>query len=76
MVVTLLSGPGGLMTANFVNIGIAAALFFLGRGILSHTAKSDAQMSDVFRGSVKYRGEYPAQSTAALRKGPKARRWA
>jgi type IV secretion system protein VirB3 len=75
MAVTLLAGPGGLMTANFLNIAIAAALFFLGRGILAHTAKRDAQMSDVFRRSVKYRRAYPALSTAGLRNAPKARRW-
>jgi type IV secretion system protein VirB3 len=75
MAVTLLAGPGGLMTGNFLNIAISAALFFLGRGILSHTAKADALMSDVFRRSVRYRGEYPALGTAGLRNIPKARRW-
>jgi type IV secretion system protein VirB3 len=76
MTVTLLAGPGGLMTGNFLDVAISAALFFTGRGIMSHTAKSDALMSDVFRRSVKYRREYPALGTAGLRKAPKARRWA
>jgi type IV secretion system protein VirB3 len=75
MAVTLLAGPGGLMTGNFLNIAISAALFFTGRGILSNIAKSDALMSDVFRRSVKYRRTYPALGTASLRNAPKARRW-
>ena len=75
MVVTLLGGPGGLMTGNWINILIAGALFFTGRALLSHMAKADPQMSDVFRRSVQYRGEYPALSTAGFRNVPKARRW-
>jgi type IV secretory pathway TrbD component len=75
MVVTLLAGPGGLMTGNFLNIAIAGALFFIGRALLAYMAKSDAQMSDVFRRSVLYRREYPALSTAGLKNVPKARRW-
>jgi type IV secretory pathway TrbD component len=75
MVVTLLAGPGGLMTGNLTNIAIAFALWFAGRGLLSNMAKSDARMSDVFRRSVRYRAEYPAVSTAGFRNVPKARRW-
>jgi type IV secretion system protein VirB3 len=75
MAVTLLAGPGGLMTGNFLNIATAAALFFLGRGVLSHNAKSDAQLSDVFRRSVKYGRAYPALGTAGSMNAPKARRW-
>jgi len=75
MVVTLLAGPGGLMTGNFLNMVIAGALFFIGRGLLAFMAKADAQMSDVFRRSVQYKSEYPASSTAGFRNIPKARRW-
>ena len=75
MVVTLLAGPGGLMTGNWLNMAIAGALFFSGRALLAHMAKADAQMSDVFRRSVQYRSEYPALSTAGFRNIPKARRW-
>ena len=75
MVVTLLAGPGGLMTGNRLNVGIAGALFFISRALLAHMAKSDAQMSDVFRRSVLYKCEYPALSTAGFRNIAKARRW-
>ena len=75
MVVTLLAGPGGLMTGNFMNIRIAGALFLAGRAALSNMAKKDAQMSDVFRRSVRYRDEYPAISTVAFKDTPKPRRW-
>lgn len=75
MVVTLLAGPGGIMTGNFLNILIAAVLFFAGRAMLAHMANTDALMSDVFRRSVLYRGEYAALSTAGFRNVPKARRW-
>ena len=77
MVVTLLAGPGGLMTGNLPNMLIAGALFFMGRALLAYMAKADAQMSDVFRRSVQYRSEYPASSTAGFRHTniPKARRW-
>ena len=75
MVVTLLAGPGGLMTGNFVNIIAGCALFFAGRALLAHTAKSDALMTDVFRRSVRYKSEYPALGTAACANVPKARRW-
>ena len=75
MVVTLLAGPGGLMTGNAVNMFMAGALFFAGRALLAHMAKIDARMSDVFRRSVLYLSEYPALSTAGFRRGSKARRW-
>jgi type IV secretory pathway TrbD component len=75
MVVTLLAGPGGLMTKNFVNMTIACALFFAGRALLAHLAKSDAQMSDVFRRSVLYQSEYGALSTVGFKNIPKAKRW-
>ena len=76
MVVTLLAGPGGLMTGNLPNMLIAGAIFFIGRALLTHMAKSDAQMSDVFRRSVRYKYEYPACSTTGLISNiPTARRW-
>jgi type IV secretory pathway TrbD component len=75
MVVTLLAGPGGIMTGSLVNILIAVALFFGGRELLSGMAKADARMSDVFRRSLLYRSEYPAVSTAGFKNAPKARRW-
>jgi type IV secretory pathway TrbD component len=75
MVVTLLAGPGGIMTGNFINILIAGALFFTGRATLVHMAKIDPAMSDVFKRSVRYRAEYPASGTAGFRNVPKARRW-
>ncbi|MDR1508712.1 MAG: VirB3 family type IV secretion system protein [Synergistaceae bacterium] len=75
MVVTLLAGPGGLMTGNFINILIAGALFFTGRALLARMAKGDPSMSGVFGRSVKYRAEYPAISTVRFRNVPKARRW-
>lgn len=75
MVVTLLAGPGGIMSRNYVNILLAAMIFFVGRALLVHMAKTDPNMSDVFRRSVNYLAEYPAQSTAALKLIPKARRW-
>ena len=75
MVVTLLAGPGGFMTGNFINILIAGALFFGGRALLAHMAKGDPRMSDVFRRSVQYRTEYPAAGTVGYKNTPKARRW-
>lgn len=75
MVVTLLAGPGGLMTGNFINMFAAVGLFFAGRGVLAHMAKLDASMSDVFRRSALYRAEYPAISTVRFNNTPKARRW-
>jgi type IV secretory pathway TrbD component len=75
MVVTLLAGPGGLMTGSKVNILAAGALFFMGRAALSHMAKTDPMMSDVFRRSVRYRNKYPASGTAGFKNIPKARRW-
>ena len=75
MVVTLLAGPGGLMTRNYANIFMAGALFFAGRAMLTNMAKTDAQMSDVFKRSAQYRNEYPASGTAGYRNLPKARRW-
>ncbi len=75
MVVTLLAGPGGLMTRNYVNMLAAGALFFAGRGLLVHMAKSDASMSDVFRRCVQYLSEYPASSTVGCGRVPQPRRW-
>jgi type IV secretory pathway TrbD component len=75
MVVTLLAGPGGLMTGSFFNMGLAGALFFTGRALLSHMAKADSRMSDVFRRSVGYKHDYPARGTAGFKNIPKARRW-
>jgi type IV secretory pathway TrbD component len=75
MVVTLLAGPGGIMTGNFINILIAGALFFMGRAALVHMAKIDPAMSEVFKRSVRYGAEYPASGTAGFRNVPKARRW-
>jgi type IV secretion system protein VirB3 len=75
MVVTLLVGPGGIMSKNLVNMFIGGALFFIGRAALSHMAKNDPAMSDVFKRSVRYRSEYPASGTAGFRNIPKARRW-
>jgi type IV secretion system protein VirB3 len=75
MVVTLLAGPGGLMTGNLMNILIAGALFFAGRAGLSRMAKADPRMSDIFRRSVRYRYEYPAISTVGLKNIPKPRLW-
>jgi type IV secretion system protein VirB3 len=75
MVVTLLAGPGGLMTGSLMNMIIAGALFFIGRAALSNMAKADSQMSDVFRRSVRYRDEYPAIGTVGMRNIPKPGRW-
>jgi type IV secretory pathway TrbD component len=75
MVVTLLAGPGGLMSKNFVNMLLGGALFFIGRAALVHMAKIDPAMSDVFKRSVRYRAEYPATGTAGFVNIPKARRW-
>ena len=75
MVVTLLVGPGGIMSKNLVNMLLGGALFFIGRAALSHMAKSDPAMSDVFKRSVRYGAEYPASGTAGFRNVPKARRW-
>jgi type IV secretory pathway TrbD component len=75
MVVTLLAGPGGLMTGNFTNILIAGALFFGGRALFVHMAKADARMSDVFRRSAQYRSEYQAVGDAGFKNIPKPRRW-
>jgi type IV secretory pathway TrbD component len=75
MAVTLLAGPGGIMTGNFLNILIAGALFLMGRALLVNMAKADARMSDVFRRSVRYWAEYPADGTAGFKKAEKPRRW-
>jgi type IV secretory pathway TrbD component len=75
MVVTLLAGPGGIMTGNFINILIAVAFFFAGRALLTYMAKIDPHMSRIFQRSVLYRNEYPAMSTAAFMNAPRARRW-
>ncbi len=76
MFVTLLAGPGGLMTRNYKNIVFAAVLFFAGRALLVCMAKIDPYMSDVFRRSVQYRYDYPAVGTPGGAKiAPPARRW-
>lgn len=75
MVVTLLAGPGGLMSRNYTNIVLGVTLFFAGRALLVHMAKTDPSMSDVFRRSVQYLAEYPAISTAACGAVRRARRW-
>jgi type IV secretion system protein VirB3 len=75
MVVTLLAGPGGLMTRNYINMLIAGALFFAGRALLAHMAKTDPRMSDVFRRSARYRAEYPASGTAGFNRTERAKRW-
>jgi type IV secretion system protein VirB3 len=75
MVVTLLAGPGGLMSKNLANVIIACALFFLGRAALSHMAKTDPLMSEVFKRSVRYGSEYSASGTAGFKNIPKPRRW-
>jgi type IV secretory pathway TrbD component len=75
MVVTLLGVPGGLMTGNAINMSLAGALFFTGRALLARMAKTDAQMSDVFRRSARYGREYPASGTVGFRNVPEARRW-
>jgi type IV secretory pathway TrbD component len=75
MVVTLLIGPGGIMVGSWINILIAVGLFFAGRALLSHMAKKDPLMSDVFRRSVMYLSEYPAASTAGLKNTPMPKRW-
>jgi type IV secretory pathway TrbD component len=75
MVVTLLAGPGGIMSKNPVNVLIGGALFFMGRAALSHMAKIDPAMSGVFKRSVRYSAEYPASGTAGFTNVPKARRW-
>jgi type IV secretion system protein VirB3 len=75
MIVTLLAGPGGIMSKNLVNVLLGGALFFMGRAALSHMAKIDPAMSDVFKRSVRYRPEYPACGTAGFKNTPKARRW-
>jgi type IV secretion system protein VirB3 len=75
MVVTLLAGPGGLMTRNYANMLVAGALFFTGRALLARMAKTDPLMSDVFRRSVRYRIEYPASGTAGFKKTERPRRW-
>jgi type IV secretion system protein VirB3 len=75
MVVTLLAGPGGIMTKHWFNAAAAGVVFVAGRGVLSHMAKSDARTSDVFRRSMRYAAEYPAVGTAGLRNIPKPRRW-
>jgi len=75
MVVTLLAGPGGIVSGNYINILFAGALFFGGRALLSHMAKTDPYMSDIFRRHVRYRHEYPALSTVGYRQIPPAKRW-
>lgn len=75
MVVTLLAGPGGLVTGNYINMLLGGALFFGGRALLAHMAKNDPNMSDVFRRNVRYLSEYPASSTAGCKMIPHAKRW-
>jgi type IV secretory pathway TrbD component len=75
MVVTLLAGPGGIMSKNMVNMLLGGALFFMGRAALSHMAKTDPAMSEVFKRSVRYGSEYPASGTAGFRNVSKPRRW-
>ncbi|MDR2779713.1 MAG: VirB3 family type IV secretion system protein [Synergistaceae bacterium] len=75
MVVTLLAGPGGIMSKNLVNVFLGGAFFFIGRAVLSRMAKADPMMSGVFKRSVRYRPEYPASGTAGFRNTPKPRRW-
>lgn len=75
MVVTLLAGPGGIMSKNLVNMLLGGALFFMGRAALTYMAKIDPAMSEVFKRSVRYRAEYPASGSAGFRNIPKPRRW-
>lgn len=75
MVVTLLGGPGGIVSGNYFNILLAGALFFGGRALLTHMARIDPNMSDVFRRNVRYLTEYPALSTVGYRQTPKPKRW-
>ena len=75
MVVTLLAGPGGIMSGNYFNMLLAGALFFGGRALLAHMAKIDPNMSDVFRRNVRYLSEYPALNTVGFRQTPNPKRW-
>ncbi|MDL2263084.1 VirB3 family type IV secretion system protein [Synergistaceae bacterium OttesenSCG-928-I11] len=75
MVVTLLAGPGGIVSGNYFNMLLAGALFFGGRALLTHMAKVDPNMSDVFRRNVRYLSEYPALSTVGYRQTPNPKRW-
>ncbi len=75
MVVTLLAGPGGIVTRNYPNVAIAAVIFLTGRAMLAHMAKLDPGMSDVFRRAVQYLAEYPAVTTVGCKQRQKARRW-
>ena len=75
MVVTLLAGPGGIMTRNYPNVLIAAVIFLVGRTMLAYMAKLDPYMSDVFRRGVQYLAEYPAITTVGCKLHLKARRW-
>ena len=75
MIVTLLSGPGGLMVGNFKNVLFAFVVFIIGRSVLTYLAKLDPYMSDVFRRSVLYRAEYPACSTVSFRNNSRQKRW-
>ena len=75
MVVTLLVGPGGIMSGNMTNILLGTGIFFTGRAILVYMAKIDPSMSTIFRRSVLYKSEYPACSTVNYWRIPKAKRW-
>lgn len=75
MVVTLLAGPGGIVSGNFFNIMLSGALFFGGRALLAHMAKIDPNMSDVFRRSARYLPAYPAIGTVGYRHTPNPKRW-
>ena len=75
MAVTLLAGPGGIVSGNYFNMLLAGALFFGGRALLCHMARVDPLMSDVFRRSVRYRAEYSASGTVGYRQIPSPKRW-
>ena len=75
MVATLLIMPGGIVVGNMFNVVAGIVVFFVGRMILVHMAKKDAQMSEIFRRSVVYRSFYPASSTVGWKISIKAKRW-
>ena len=58
----LLAGGLAITGQNLVALGIGALLWFGCIGVFRQRAKSDPQMSLVYRRYIRFRGYYPARS--------------
>jgi len=75
MVVTLLIGPGGIVSGNMFNIILGVVIFVVGKMILNNMVKHDCQMFGVFQRSVLYSYNYPSVGTAGCKIKIAPKRW-